>query len=65
MYLMQLRNFSDALYIIPIIFCSAIAIVHIFWLPEIASAKQPICDEIAEIAFGYDDKFYLDETEDQ
>ena len=32
---MQLRNFNDILYVIPIAFCSLIAVVHIYWLPNI------------------------------
>ncbi|KAL4455824.1 hypothetical protein ABPG74_003234 [Tetrahymena malaccensis] len=64
-YLMQIRQFSDILYVIPIAFCSLICLVHIFWIPNIQLENQPIRDEIPEIAFGHEDKFYLDETEDQ
>ncbi|EAR91653.2 MFS transporter (macronuclear) [Tetrahymena thermophila SB210] len=64
-YLMQIRQFNDILYLIPIAFCSLICLVHIFWIPNIQLENQPIRDEIPEIAFGHEDQFYLDETEDQ
>lgn len=65
-YLMRVMNFSDALYLIPIIFCSFIAMIHIFWLPrKNYSEKHPIKDEIEEIAFGHDDQFYLVEDVDE
>lgn len=65
-FLMNLLKFDDALYLIPIIFCSIIAMIHVFWLPrKNYSDSHPIKDEIEEIAFGYSDKFHLIEEEEE
>ena len=59
---MNINHTDDYIYIAPVIISIGAVLFSVSNLPETNVEKQPIKDEIEEIAFGYDDDFFLEEN---